>query len=135
MVKKVLEPFIYPIDPKVHLVCGVDEAGRGPLVGNVVAACVILDPSRPILGLADSKKLSEKKRDALALQIKENALAYGIGQCTPEEIDRMNILYASLEAMRRAYVNMHKTCELMLIDGNKLIPDFPLAMQAVVKGD
>ena len=56
MVKKVLEPFIYPIDPKVHLVCGVDEAGRGPLVGNVVAACVILDPSRPILGLADSKK-------------------------------------------------------------------------------
>ena len=135
MVKKVLEPFIYPIDPKVHLVCGVDEAGRGPLVGNVVAACVILDPSRPILGLADSKKLSEKKRDALALQIKENALAYGIGQCTPEEIDRMNILYASLEAMRRAYVNMHKTCEWMLIDGNKLIPDFPLAMQAVVKGD
>ena len=79
--------------------------------------------------------VKQKKRDALALQIKENALAYGIGQCTPEEIDRMNILYASLEAMRRAYVNMHKTCELMLIDGNKLIPDFPLAMQAVVKGD
>ena len=135
MAKKVLEPFIYPIDPQVHLVCGADEAGRGPLVGNVVAACVILDPSRPISGLADSKKLSEKKRDALAVQIKENALAYGIGQCTPKEIDRMNILYASLEAMRRAYVNMHKTCELMLIDGNKLIPDFPLAMQAVVKGD
>ena len=129
MAKKVLEPFIYPIDPQVHLVCGADEAGRGPLVGNVVAACVILDPSRPISGLADSKKLSEKKRDALALQIKENALAYGIGQCTPKEIDRMNILYASLEAMRRAYVNMHKTCELMLID------DFSNLEKLIAKAD
>lgn len=135
MVKKVFEPFIYPLDPKLHAVCGADEAGRGPLVGNVVAACVVLDPQKPIAGLADSKKLSEKKRDELARIIKKQALAYGIGQCTPVEIDAMNILYASLEAMRRAYLNMQKDCELMLIDGNKIIPDFPLAMQAVVKGD
>ena len=135
MAAKIIEPFIYPIDPSLHLICGVDEAGRGPLVGNVVAACVILDPQKKIEGLADSKKLSEKKRDLLAHEIKEKALAYGIGECTPAEIDIMNILYASLEAMRRAYLNMNKACELMLIDGNKLIPNFHIAMQAVVKGD
>lgn len=133
--KKELEPWIYPIDPKTHLVCGTDEAGRGPLMGNVVAACVILDPNKPIEGLNDSKKLSEKKRVALEIVIKERALAYGIGQCTPEEIDSLNILHASLEAMRRAYLNMHKACELMLVDGNKTPSDLPLAMQAVVKGD
>ncbi len=133
--KKELEPWIYPIDPKTHLVCGTDEAGRGPLMGNVVAACVILDPNKPIEGLNDSKKLSEKKRAALEIVIKERALAYGIGQCTPEEIDSLNILHASLEAMRRAYLNMHKDCELMLVDGNKTPSDLPLAMQAVVKGD
>lgn len=133
--KKELEPWIYPIDPKTHLVCGTDEAGRGPLMGNVVAACVILDPNKPIEGLNDSKKLSEKKRAALEIVIKERALAYGIGQCTPEEIDSLNILHASLEAMRRAYLNMHKACELMLVDGNKTPSDLPLAMQAVVKGD
>lgn len=133
--KKELEPWIYPIDPKTHLVCGTDEAGRGPLMGNVVAACVILDPNKPIEGLNDSKKLSEKKRAALEIVIKEHALAYGIGQCTPEEIDSLNILHASLEAMRRAYLNMHKACELMLVDGNKTPSDLPLAMQAVVKGD
>ena len=113
--KKELEPWIYPIDPKTHLVCGTDEAGRGPLMGNVVAACVILDPNKPIEGLNDSKKLSEKKRAALEIVIKERALAYGIGQCTPEEIDSLNILHASLEAMRRAYLNMHKACALMLV--------------------
>lgn len=133
--KKELEPWIYPIDPKTHLVCGTDEAGRGPLMGNVVAACVILDPNKPIEGLNDSKKLSEKKRAALEIVIKERALAYGIGQCTPEEIDSLNILHASLEAMRRAYLNMHKACELMLVDGNKTPSDLPLAMQAVVNGD
>ena len=133
--KKELEPWIYPINPKTHLVCGTDEAGRGPLMGNVVAACVILDPNKPIEGLNDSKKLSEKKRAALEIVIKERALAYGIGQCTPEEIDSLNILHASLEAMRRAYLNMHKACELMLVDGNKTPSDLPLAMQAVVKGD
>lgn len=90
-------------------------------MGNVVAACVILDPNNPIAGLNDSKQLSEKKRDALEPLIKEKALAYGIGQCTPQEIDKMNILNASLEAMKRAYENMSFKCDLILVDGNKTI--------------
>lgn len=104
-------------------------------MGNVVAACVILDPSRPIEGLNDSKQLSEKKRDALEPLIKERALSYGIGQCTPAEIDHMNILHASMEAMRRAYFAMGRACELMLVDGNRVPPDLPLKLEAVVKGD
>ena len=112
-----------------------DEAGRGPLMGNVVAACVILDPNNPIAGLNDSKQLSEKKRDALEPLIKEKALAYGIGQCTPQEIDKMNILNASLEAMKRAYENMSLKCDLILVDGNKTIKNIEIQCQAVVKGD
>lgn len=135
MTKVQLEPFIYPIDPKNNLICGADEAGRGPLMGNVVAACVVLDPDRPIEGLNDSKKLSEKKRDALEPLIKERALAFGIGQCTPLEIDSMNILNASLEAMRRAYENMRCQCSLMLVDGNRVIKELGIPCQAVVKGD
>ena len=81
------------------LICGVDEAGRGPLVGAVFAAAVILDPNQPILGLADSKKLSEKRREALALEIKAHALAWSIAQADAEEIDRLNILQATLLAM------------------------------------
>lgn len=135
MAKIELEPWVYPLDPSLHLVCGVDEAGRGPLMGNVVAACVVLDKDKPIAGLNDSKKLSAKKREALELLIKERSLAYGIGQCTPQEIDELNILQASLLAMRRAYLNMNLRCELMLVDGNKVPHDLPLAMQAVVKGD
>ncbi len=132
---RVFEPFVYPIDPVTFKVCGADEAGRGPLMGNVVAACVILDPNNPIAGLNDSKQLSEKKRDALEPLIKEKALAYGIGQCTPQEIDKMNILNASLEAMKRAYENMSFKCDLILVDGNKTIKNIEIQCQAVVKGD
>lgn len=135
MTKIVLEPYICPIDETIYRVCGADEAGRGPLMGNVVAACVLLDPNNPIEGLNDSKQLSEKKRDALEPLIKEKALAYGIGQCTPQEIDTMNILNASLEAMRRAYINMACECNLMLVDGNKVVKNLPIACEAVVKGD
>lgn len=135
MAKIVLDPFVYPIDPVIYKVCGVDEAGRGPLMGNVVAACVVLDPDNPIEGLNDSKQLSEKKRDALEPLIKERALAYGIGQCSPREIDSMNILNASLEAMRRAYENMALKCDLMLVDGNKVPRNIGIDTQAVVKGD
>lgn len=136
MAKKIVfEPFVYPIDPVAFKVCGADEAGRGPLMGNVVAACVILDPNNPIAGLNDSKQLSEKKRDALEPLIKEKALAYGIGQCTPQEIDKMNILNASLEAMKRAYENMSLKCDLILVDGNKTIKNIEIQCQAVVKGD
>lgn len=129
------EPFIYPVDPAVHLVCGVDEAGRGPLMGNVTAACVVLNPARPIAGLNDSKKLSEKKREELFEIIKRDALCWGIGECTPQEIDRINILNAALLAMRRAYEAMELPCQLMLVDGNKVPPGLPLMAQAVVKGD
>ena len=135
MAKIVLEPFVYPVDPAVFKVCGVDEAGRGPLMGNVVAACVVLDQNNPIEGLNDSKQLSEKKRDALEPLIKVRALAYGIGQCTPQEIDSLNILNASLEAMRRAYENMALKCDLMLVDGNKVPRSMGIDTQAVVKGD
>ena len=133
--KKELPPFEYPIDPNHYCICGVDEAGRGPLMGNVVAACVILDRNNPIEGLNDSKKLSEKKRDLLEPVIKEKALAYGIGICTPQENDSLNILNASLEAMKRAYLNMNHNCHLMLVDGNKTPKDLPIKMEAVVKGD
>lgn len=136
MAKKIVfEPFVYQIDPVAFKVCGADEAGRGPLMGNVVAACVILDPNNPIAGLNDSKQLSEKKRDALEPLIKEKALAYGIGQCTPQEIDKMNILNASLEAMKRAYENMSLKCDLILVDGNKTIKNIEIQCQSVVKGD
>ena len=135
MTKIVLEPYICPIDETIYRVCGADEAGRGPLMGHVVAACVLLDPNNPIEGLNDSKQLSEKKRDALEPLIKEKALAYGIGQCTPQEIDTMNILNASLEAMRRAYINMACECNLMLVDGNKVVKNLSIACEAVVKGD
>ena len=125
MAKKIVfEPFVYPIDPVTFKVCGADEAGRGPL-----------DPNNPIAGLNDSKQLSEKKRDALEPLIKEKALAYGIGQCTPQEIDKMNILNASLEAMKRAYENMSLKCDLILVDGNKTIKNIEIQCQAVVKGD
>ncbi len=133
--KVILEPYVYTLDPNTHLICGADEAGRGPLMGNVVAGCVLLDPNNPIDGLNDSKKLTEKKRDALEPIIKEKALAWGIGQCTPQEIDEMNILNASLEAMRRAYVAMAKKCDQILVDGNKIIKTIDIPCEAVVKGD
>jgi ribonuclease HII len=116
------------------LICGVDEAGRGPLAGAVFAAAVILDPARPIAGLADSKKLSEKKRDALAIEIKEHALAWAIASSSVEEIDEINILQASLLAMKRAVESLGVLPTEVLIDGLHC-PSLPMAMRAIVQGD
>ncbi|MDW3155807.1 ribonuclease HII, partial [Vibrio sp. 779(2023)] len=99
-----LPPFEYP--QGYQLIAGVDEVGRGPLVGDVVTAAVILDPNNPIKGLNDSKKLSEKKRLALLPEIKEKALAWAVGRCSPEEIDELNILQATMVAMQRAIAGL-----------------------------
>lgn len=117
-----------------HPVCGVDEAGRGPLAGPVYAAAVILDPACPIHGLADSKKLSEKRRECLALEIREKALAFGIASASVEEIDRMNILQATLLAMRRAVEALSLQPALALIDGNRC-PPLAMAVRAIIGGD
>ena len=119
--------FLYPADPYTHRIAGVDEVGRGPLIGNVVTAAVILDPSRPIEGLNDSKKLSEKKREILSSVIKENALAWAIGEATPEEIDRYNILNATMLAMTRAVQALKVQPDYVLVDGNRLYPQYGLA--------
>lgn len=118
----------------VGLVCGIDEAGRGPLAGPVVAAAVILDPERPIVGLNDSKKLSEKKRDALAEIIRERALAWAVAEATVEEIDRLNILQATMLAMQRAVAALQVSAESALVDGNRC-PKLDIPCEAVVKGD
>lgn len=115
-------------------ICGVDEAGRGPLVGAVFAAAVILDPNKPITGLADSKKLSEKKRDFLAGEIKEKALAWAIASCSAEEIDEINILQASLLAMKRAVEGLSLQPDELLIDGLHC-PKLSIPMRAIVQGD
>lgn len=117
-----------------ELICGVDEAGRGPLAGAVFAAAVILDPSRPIEGLRDSKKLSEARREALAEQIKARALAWSIASCSEAEIDQINILQASMLAMRRAVEGLALQPTLALIDGNRC-PVMPVRSEAIVKGD
>jgi len=114
-------------------VCGVDEAGRGPLAGPVVAAAVILTPARIPEGLNDSKALSPKQRELLLNAIEKNA-CIGIGIAEPEEIDRINILQASLIAMRRAVLALPELPNMALIDGNRL-PDLPCEAQAIVKGD
>jgi ribonuclease HII len=116
------------------LIAGVDEVGRGPLAGDVVTAAVILDPQKIIIGLNDSKKLSEKRRNSLFEEIKENALCYSIARCSVEEIDEINILQASLLAMKRAVENLSIQPEHVLVDGNK-IPDWRYNAEAVVKGD
>lgn len=122
--------------PEFPVLCGVDEVGRGPLAGNVVAACVILDfQAKPIQGLNDSKKLTEAVREELYGEIRERAFAYGVGECSPEEIDRYNILRASLLAMRRALEAMGVPPGLLLVDGNQRIPDVRWAQRTVVKGD
>ncbi|MCW3478523.1 ribonuclease HII [Neisseriaceae bacterium JH1-16] len=117
------------------LIAGVDEAGRGPLAGAVFAAAVILDPARPIAGLADSKKLSEAKRDELAPLIKERALAWCIASASVEEIDRLNILHATMLAMSRAVEGLAVTPEEVLIDGNRVPKQIKLPARAIVKGD
>lgn len=129
---KELPPFEYP--QGYQLVAGVDEVGRGPLVGDVVTAAVILDPNNPIEGLNDSKKLSEKKRLALLPEIKQKALAWSVGRCSPEEIDQLNILQATMVAMQRAVEGLNVTPDLVLIDGNRC-PQLPMQSLAVVKGD
>lgn len=122
------------VSPELRLICGVDEAGRGPIAGPVVAAAVILDPANPIEGITDSKKLSEKKRERLSAEIKEKAHSWAIAQCDPEEIDELNILQASLLAMKRAIEALPHRPEKALIDGNKL-PNLSIPAQAVIGGD
>ncbi|MGZ3158433.1 MAG: ribonuclease HII, partial [Burkholderiaceae bacterium] len=117
-----------------ELICGVDEAGRGPLAGPVFAAAVILNPARPIEGLRDSKKLTEAKRDILAIQIKSDALAWSIAQCSEAEIDSLNILQATMLAMRRAIEGLHIVPTLALIDGNRC-PIMSIRSEAIIKGD
>ncbi|NOI56882.1 ribonuclease HII [Vibrio coralliilyticus] len=130
--KKELPPFEYP--QGYRLIAGVDEVGRGPLVGDVVTAAVILDPNNPIEGLNDSKKLTEKKRLALLPEIKEKALAWCVGRCSPEEIDQLNILQATMVAMQRAIEGLEVAPDFALIDGNR-VPQLNMDAQAVVKGD
>ncbi|MDA1342605.1 MAG: ribonuclease HII [Methyloglobulus sp.] len=116
------------------IIAGVDEAGRGPLAGSVVAAAVILDPNNPIEGLADSKKLSEAQRNRLSVLIKRYALSYSIAQASVAEIDDLNILQAALLAMQRAVNGLSLLPELVLVDGNRL-PNLTMPAQAIVKGD
>lgn len=134
--KIIFPPFEYPL---AYCIAGVDEVGRGPLVGDVVTAAVILDPDNPIEGLKDSKKLSEKKRPLLAEEIKKKAIAWAIGRASPEEIDTLNILHATMLAMQRAVQSLDVSPDYVLVDGNRC-PTFlgengSIDTQAVVKGD
>jgi len=116
------------------IVCGVDEAGRGPLAGPVFAAAVILDPRRPIEGLRDSKKLTAARRDELAPQIREYALAWAVAECSHEEIDTLNILQATMLAMRRAVEALHTLPTIALIDGNRS-PVMQVRCHPIIEGD
>jgi ribonuclease HII len=116
------------------LVCGVDEVGRGPLAGPVVAAAVILDPARPIDGLADSKKLSEKRRETLYERIRERALSWSVGRAEVAEIDEINILQASLLAMQRAVAGLSIGPQRALVDGNR-VPELQCDARAIIGGD
>jgi ribonuclease HII len=116
------------------IICGVDEAGRGPLAGPVYAAAVILDVSRPVYGLADSKKLSEKRREALAQEIKQQARSWAVATASVAEIDELNILRATLLAMRRAVQALSILPQEVLVDG-LYCPDTGLPSRAIVKGD
>ena len=114
--------------------CGVDEAGRGPLAGPVMAAAVMLDPARPIDGLRDSKKLSAAARERLGDEIRERAVAWCVAAASVEEIDRLNILHATMLAMQRAVAGLQRAPDDVWVDGNRC-PDWPWRSQAVVKGD
>lgn len=116
------------------MICGVDEAGRGPLAGPVVAGAVILDPARPIVGLADSKKLSAKRREQLAAQIRVEALAWCVAEASVAEIDEINILQATLLAMQRAVAGLSVTPGEVLIDGNRC-PVLAVPAHAIIGGD
>lgn len=121
------------------LLAGVDEAGRGPLAGPVVASAVVLDPLAPVHGLADSKKLSEKRRDVLAVQIKQHALAWSVAWVEPAEIDEINILAATMLAMRRAIGSLSLTPDRVLVDGNRLpnlcFDEKTIEGEAIIGGD
>jgi ribonuclease HII len=125
-------------DIEIHysgcLLAGVDEAGRGPLAGPVIAAAVILDPARPIKGINDSKKLSESKREELAIIIREQAICWAVGRADVDEIDRINILHATMLAMSRAIDGLSPAAEHALIDGNRC-PVLQCTSQAIIKGD
>lgn len=118
----------------MKLVAGVDEVGRGPLVGAVVTAAVILNPLKPIAGLADSKKLTAARREALVAIIERDALAWALGRAEPEEIDELNILQATMLAMQRAVAALSIAPDHVLIDGNRC-PLLPMTAEAIVKGD
>jgi ribonuclease HII len=120
---------------RLILIAGVDEAGRGPLIGAVVSAAVILDPARPILGLNDSKKLSEKRREQLEPEIKAKALAWALGRAEAAEIDALNILQASLLAMRRAIEALSIQPTEALIDGNRIPAGLWMPARALIGGD
>ncbi|OCG20775.1 ribonuclease HII [Gilliamella sp. App4-10] len=120
--------------PDATLIAGVDEVGRGPLCGDVVTAAVILDPNKPIKGLTDSKKLTEKKREQLFDIIKQDALAWNIARASVDEIDKLNILHATMLAMQRAVTGLSIKPNFVLVDGNRC-PNFGVQTQAVVKGD
>ncbi len=122
-------------DPVVRLVAGVDEAGRGPLAGPVAVAAVILDESRPIAGLNDSKQLSEAKREALFPLIQERALAWHVTFVEPDEIDRLNILQATMEGMRRAVMALQPFPELVRIDGNRAPKGLNCMAETLIGGD
>ncbi|MBQ0721185.1 MAG: ribonuclease HII [Gammaproteobacteria bacterium] len=134
MTTRTRQPQLNPQWQKIRLLAGVDEVGRGPLAGDVVTAAVILDPARPIAGLADSKKLSEKRRQSLYHEIREKALHWTLGRASVDEIDEINILQATMLAMVRAVDALPLTPELVLVDGNRL-PKWDYAAQAVVGGD
>lgn len=123
------------IRPTFQLIAGVDEVGRGPLVGAVVTAAVILDPAKPIVGLNDSKKLSEKKRLLLVDEIREKALSWSLGRAEVHEIDELNILHATMLAMERAVAGLSVKPEWVLIDGNRVPNGLKGMASAVVKGD
>ncbi|MDG1417090.1 MAG: ribonuclease HII [Maricaulis sp.] len=118
----------------MKLIAGIDEAGRGPLAGPVVAAAVVLDPSKPISGLGDSKKLTESRRAILSLEIWDKAMV-GVGIAEPEEIDRLNILQATMVAMRRALINLPVVADYALIDGNRIPDHLPCPAEYIIKGD
>jgi len=132
MSKRPLPPF--ECQYQGRLLAGVDEVGRGPLVGAVVTAAVILNPEKPIPGLADSKKLTDKRREALYEQIIERAVSWSLGRCEADEIDRLNIFQATMVAMERAVVGLHVEPEYVLVDGNRC-PKWRWTSEPVVKGD
>ena len=119
---------------QVDVVCGVDEAGRGPLAGDVYAACVVLDPARPIDGLADSKKLSAARRETLASRVRECAMAWSVASASVDEVDSLNILWASMLAMKRAVQALGLAPSEVLVDGNRC-PEVPYPVKAIVRGD